>query len=245
MQLFEGIVRELRAYVDGVRASRGLREVRCPEAAAWPAGRRGNVVLEPDTAVELGSPKDASVAFLVLTTELSLVRDAYVTLVGPDVGESLGRHLPFGKVVMLGVTGVTEEECYERHREIDRVRYDLNLSGYMMRAASQHGREWSRVSRQAVETGFSLITLGSALIRLYRSMPRVACAEILLVTSPAEDVRALETIGRKASRQIEAMSKMATEVSRECDACGFSDVCSQVDGLRAMRSASKEGRRHV
>ncbi len=245
MQLLEESIRELRAYVDERRARGALRELLACDAAAWPEGRRGNVVLRADTAVELGSPEQESVALLVWTEALPLVRDGVLTLVGPEVGESAGRSLPFGKVAILGVTGFDEDTWQERQRELDLRRYELNLWGYMMRAASGHGREWGRVSREAVEKGFSLHTLGGALVRSYRSLPYVASAEMLFVTSSRADVRALEAIARGAARRIGARYKMATEVSRACDACGFSDVCSEADALRAVRSASGEGRRHV
>jgi hypothetical protein len=67
--------------------------------------------------------------------------------------------LPFGKVVLLKLQGMDENNCYERHRQIDMARYDLNLKGYMMRAASQYMREWSRVSREAARRVSVLPTL--------------------------------------------------------------------------------------
>jgi len=233
MGLFEERIRELLAYVDAVSAHKVVRVVRSVETPAWPPGKKGNVVLRADTAVELGNPQDESVAFHVWTADLRLVRDGCVTLVGPDIGESVGQHLPFGKAVLLGVEDVCQENCIERYRELGLKRYDLNLAGYMVRAPSQIGREWSRVSRQAADDGFSLATLGSALIRLYRAVPYVKSAEVLVVTSSPTDVRELSMIAERASRQIAALNKMTTELGRECETCDFNDVCSQVEDLRA------------
>ena len=244
-QLFNERIRELRAYVDTVRARNVVRVVRSAEVPAWPPGKKGNVVLHADTSVELGNPQDESVAFHVWTADLGLVRDGCITLVGPDIGESVGRHLPFGKAVLLGVEDVCEENCVERYRELGLRRYDLNLAGYMLRAPSQVGREWSRVSRQAVDGGFTLATLGSALIRLYKALPYVKSAEALVVTSSPADVRELSMIGDRAARQIAALNKMTTELVRECEACEFNDVCSQVEDLRVSRRALQERERCV
>jgi CO dehydrogenase/acetyl-CoA synthase beta subunit len=245
MQLFDERIRELRAYVDAVRARNGVRLMRSAEAPAWPPGKKGNVVLQADTAVELGNPQDESVAFHLWTVDLGLVRDGCITLVGPDLGESVGRHLPFGKAVLLGVEDVSEENCIERYRELGLRRYDLNLAGYMLRAPSQIGREWSRVSRQAVDGGFSLATLGGALIRLYKALPYIKSAEVMVVTSSPADVRELSMIGERASRQMDALNKMTTELVRECEACDYNDVCSQVDDFRVSRRTLREGERRV
>ena len=243
MRLFDDIIQDVRAYVASRGSDRAVREVTA--GGSWPAGKRGNVVLRSDTAVELGSPEDESVAVLLWTSQASLVQDGRITLVGPDVVESGSGHLPFGKLVILATTDVTDDTCAERHRELDLLRFDLNLAGYMMRAMSQQGREWSRVSRQATAQGFSLCTLGSGLIRLYRSLPYVTAAEILFVTSSSEDVRALRPLGERAARHIAALNKVATERWRECDVCDFSDVCNEVESLRAERSAAGEQNRHA
>jgi CO dehydrogenase/acetyl-CoA synthase beta subunit len=244
-QLFNERMRELRAYVDGLRAHNVVRVVRSAEVPAWPPGKKGNVVLQAETAVELGSPQDESVALHVWTADIGLVGDGCITLVGPDIGESVGRHLPFGKAVLLGVNDVTDENCIERYRELGLRRYDLNLTGYMLRAPSQIGREWSRVSREAVGGGFSLATLGSALIRLYTALPYVKSAEVLVVTSSPADVRELSMIGERASRQMDAWNKMTTELVRECEACDYNDVCSQVEDFRVSRRTLQEGEGRV
>jgi CO dehydrogenase/acetyl-CoA synthase beta subunit len=245
MQVFDERIRDLRAYVDAARVRNGVRLMRSAEAPAWPPGKKGNVVLQADTTVELGSPQDESVAFHVWTRDLGLVRGGCITLVGPDIGESVGRHLPFGKAVILGVEDVGEENCVERYRELGLRRYDLNLAGYMLRAPSQVGREWSRVSRRAVDDGFTLATLGGALIRLYKTLPYVTSAEVLVVTSSPADVRELGVIAERASRQMDAWNKMTTELVRECEACDYNDVCSQVDDFRVSRRTLQEGERRV
>jgi CO dehydrogenase/acetyl-CoA synthase beta subunit len=236
MKLFEPVIGEIRDYVNGLRARTAVRGPFPADAGAWPGGTGGNVVLQQDTAVELGSPRDESIAFVVWTSDLSLVNDGMITLAGPDLRDNGGKGLPFGKVVILGVMDFNEDNCFDLHREIELLRYDLNLSGYMMRAVSQYGREWSRVSKRAVEGGFKLGTLGGALLRMYRSKPFVAAAEAVFVTSSPEDVRMLSAPFEKASRLIGALNKMASELSLDCDDCDYSDVCSEVEGLRSMRA---------
>jgi hypothetical protein len=235
MNLFDDSIADLRDYLDR-KKSGGLREYPIGRSSNWQSIKKGSVVLGPDTAIELGNPRDESVSFLLWSEDEKKIKDGSMTLIGPDLNESNQKNLPFGKVVLLGLSGITEENCYVRHRELDMARYDLNLTGYMMRAVSQYGREWSRVSREAIDRGFSFSILGSALSELYRKIDFVESVEIVFVTSLPADVRELGVIGSRASRLIGALNKMAAEMSFECGTCDFVDVCSEVDDLRNIRN---------
>jgi len=239
MNLFDNSISDLRDYLQR-KKSEGSREYVIPQTSGWPISGKGNVVLEPDTAIELGNPKDESSSFLLWSDDAKKINDGRMTLIGPDLGESKQKNLPFGKVVLLGVRGMTEDNCYERHREIEMARYDLNLSGYMMRSVSQYGREWSRVSKEAIGRGASFATLASALAQMYRNIDFVESVEIVFVTSSPADVRELGVLGDKASRLIGALNKMAAEMSFECDSCDFVDVCSEVYDLRNIRNNLKK-----
>lgn len=142
--------------------------------------------------------------------------------------------LPFGKVVLLKLKGMDENNCYERHRQLDMARYDLNLRGYMMRAASQYMREWSRVSREAARGGFSFAHLAGVLSSIYSSFEYVEGVEYIFVTSSTEDVRGLASTGATVEKRISAMNKMATELSFDCDSCDYTEICAEVEGLRSM-----------
>ncbi len=236
MELFGEIMAQTRNRLDELAAR--VHPVASYRAGphSWPGGVRGNIVLQADTAVELGNPRDESASFVLWTENPALVESGRITVVGPDIPESRGRSLPFGKAVFLLVEGFDAHNCYEHHREIELARYDVSLKGYMMRGVSQYLREWSRVSREAAGNGFTLRTLGEALVERYMSLDYVAGVECVFVTSSTADVRSLQPPGEKAARLIGAMNRMASELSLDCGSCGFSDVCAEVDGLRAMRS---------
>lgn len=234
MNLFDETIKELRVFLREKNTSGELREFETSEHL-WPSGERGNIVLASDTGVELGNPRSESASFMIWTGNKDDVKDGKVNLIGPDIHESKGNSLPFGKTVILGVNGMDENNCYERHREIDIVRYNLNLKGYMMRAVSQYMREWSRVSNEAVEKGFSFSTLAGALSSIYKSINFVDSVEYLFVTSSSEDVQFIADKGAGVERLIAAMNKMATEMSFDCGSCDYTDICSEVEDLRSMR----------
>lgn len=237
MNLFDDCIEKLRSFLDTKKAAGFLRELKANHTT-WPEGDRGNIVLASDTAVELGNPKNESVSFMVWTEKSGLVKNKRINLIGPDISENKPsdtmQSLPFGKVVLLKLKGMDENNCYERHRQLDMARYDLNLRGYMMRAASQYMREWSRVSREAARGGFSFAHLAGVLSSIYSSFEYVEGVEYIFVTSSTEDVRGLASTGATVEKRISAMNKMATELSFDCDSCDYTEICAEVEGLRSM-----------
>lgn len=234
MNLFDDIIYELRAFLDEKKISGRLRELKASRRE-WPSGERGNIVLASNTGVELGNPEKESSSFIVWTENNSDIKDGRINLIGPDISESKGGSIPFGRVLIFTVKDMDENNCYERHRQIDTARYNLNLKGYMMRAVSQYMREWSRVSNEALADGFDFATLAGALSSIYRPMEFIESVEYIFVTSSAEDVRFIAEKGSRVQRLIGAMNKMATEMIFDCGSCDYTDICSEVEGLRSMR----------
>jgi CO dehydrogenase/acetyl-CoA synthase beta subunit len=232
MELFTHIIKTLSDFVDSTSPKRTWIE---KPINPWPPGGSRNIVLKEDMGLELGSPERESVSCLLWTGDLSSIEDGKITLIGPDFFESLGESLPFGKVILAGVEGFTEDNAYERHKELDFLRYDLDLKGFMMRAVSQYMREWCRISRDALSKGFSAQTLGSSLINLFREKPYVKAVEVLFFTSSTTDVSRLREITAPAEKIISAMNKMVNEMEFECGSCDYQEVCNEADGLRGMR----------
>ncbi len=233
--MFDRELASLRRYLAGAEIQSRRREYRHDAAVPWPRGMGKSVVLSQDTAVELGNPRDESCSFMVWDDGRDRVSDGVITLIGPELAECEGQSLPFGKAVIVGVTGFTPENSYDRYREMDLARYDLDLRGYMLKAASQYRREWSRVSREALRGGFSFRVLGGALIDALKKNPYVEAVEIIFVTSSPGDVGALRPVSEGAHAVIGAMTKMADALDFDCGSCDYNDVCSDVAGLRTMR----------
>jgi CO dehydrogenase/acetyl-CoA synthase beta subunit len=208
----------------------------------WPPAGDGDIVLGADTAVELGHPKEGSTAFILWTHTPERLQNKRISLIGPDLRELRGKRKPFGKMVLLGVEAFDADNSYERYRKLENVRYDIRLKGYMMRAVSQHGREWSRVSRTALDDGFSLLILGGALMDRYLEFDFVRSVEIVFLTSGREDMKPFLPIADNTLKIIAAMNKMIEEVSFDCAECEYSDVCGDVEALRAMRRSLQERR---
>lgn len=209
----------------------------------WPLADLGDLVMGVDTAVELGHPREGSTGFLIWANEPTRLKNKRISIIGPDLHRLVGRRIAFGKITLLGVEGFNEDNSYQRYRQLENVRFDIRLKGYMMRGVSQYGREWSRVSRTAIENGFSFSTLGAALINRYLEFDFVRSVEVVFFTSGFQDMKPFLPIAENTLRIIGAMNKMIEEVSYDCDTCEYSDVCGEAEELRELRrSLQKRGK---
>lgn len=207
------------------------------KGCSWPAGGKKNIVLGQDMGIELGNPRQESLSLILWADEHAHINDGRITVIGPDLPDAKGRSLPFAKIVMASVHGFDEENTCDRWQEMDLLRFDIDLAGYMMRAVSQYQREWSRVSSDALEKGFSFSILGSALMDRMKEKEYIDGVEILFVTESPEAVRELRDVANGAMAIIGALNRMNEEIEADCPTCDYRAVCDAVDGLREMHAA--------
>lgn len=235
MELFKRQYHDIRNFLARNRSEGKLSQVTRPSGVLWPRGTSRNLVLGKDTAVELGNPKSASTSYLLCIDNPDELENGRISIVGPDVSHAEKAKLPFGKIVILGGSDFTVDNFYDRYQELEQLRYEVQLSGYMMRGVSQYRREWSRISKEAIRNGFSLSILGGALIDKYLELDYVQAVETIFITSDSADVLEMKTVSDGVARIIGAMNKMASEMSFDCDSCEYTDVCEDVSEMRSMR----------
>lgn len=237
MGLFDKQYKEITAYLDRRRIEGKVSEFTHNSQTKWPFEKNRNLVLGQDTAVELGNPKDASTSFLLWVNEPEKIKNGRITIVGPDLPQLSGKQVSFGKIVIVGASDFDADNSYDRYRDLELLRYNIHLKGYMMRGVSQQQREWSRVSNDAVNQGFSFKHLGGALIDELLQIGYVLSVETVFITAGREDVLETKAIADDVFKLISAMNKMAEEMSFDCDTCDYNDVCGDVEELRSMRNA--------
>jgi CO dehydrogenase/acetyl-CoA synthase beta subunit len=227
--LFDEQLTEVKRFLSEARREGKVREFRAFGTPPWPEG--SSLVLEEDTALELGNPKTASLSVL-LWADGQAIEDGLISLVGPDVGETKERSLPFAQVLL--VRGSFEDE-YESYQELRDAVYDTRLSGFMVRTRPSMQSLWCRVGREAVEQGFSLRYLGAELVKRLKEVPSASGVEVMFVASSPDDVERLSGAASGARRIIEAMMKMYEEENFDCETCEYRDVCDEVMELKKIR----------
>lgn len=229
MGLFDGQLEEIRAFADEARAQGRLRELDLAEAGGWPLA--ASLVLEEDTALEIGNPRLASLTML-LWGEPGTVCGGRVSIIGPDLTEARDTSLPFAQVVL--VSGEFPDE-YDSYRDVRDALYDTRLEGLSVRTMPSRQTLWCRISRDAAERGLSLAHLGREFVEALEEVPGVEAAEVLFVTSSPEDVSRLSGAAASVQRVVEAMMKMYQEENFDCETCEYADVCDTVMDLKKIR----------
>jgi CO dehydrogenase/acetyl-CoA synthase beta subunit len=237
MALFEEQLNEIMQQADAWRADGLARELSFEGREPWPEGP--SLVLEEDTALELGNPAVASLSVL-LWSEEDGVEDGRITLVGPDVAETTETSIPFAQVVV--VSGRFENE-YESYRDIRDAVYDTRLEGFSTRTMPSKQSLWCRVSSDAAGRGFSLADLGASLIEALKELDEVEAAEVMFITSSAEHVKSLTPAARGAQRVVDALMMMYQEDNYDCETCEYQDVCDTVMDLKKIRQRLDEMKR--
>lgn len=234
MKFFNDLIDEINDFTAQIKTSAEVKEFQCEAHVKWPAAGSGEIIMRSETAFELGHPTEESCSFFLWTNDPERIRDGRILLAGPDICDAKKETLPFGKVVIVGGNDFDEKNCYDRFHEMDILRHDVSLKGYMMRAVSQHMREWSRISKEALEHNFSFSILGSALIHTLKELDYVDTAEIIYITSSASDVRCLKSTGNRMITYMNTVKKVMTDADLECTSCEYLAVCEEVEELREI-----------
>ncbi len=204
-------------------------------------GSQEGIILRGDTHAELGKPSAGSSAFVMWTTDVSLVRDGRVTLVGPDTDAATATALPLGQVLIVGGPALSKQEqpLLEQKQYLSSL-----LEGYMVK--SSPGRVWSRVSKAAAAKGFDFEMLGKALIAILKTeLPQVESAEVLFVTSGKDEIEKLERIAAqvrvlgKAFRRDALRAKghelIDCTMGTDCASCDVKPDCDDIRDVVKIR----------
>ena len=249
MSDFNEYIEKVREYLQGHNG----REFICPSSVeelrkGLPVqvgpGSNPGIILRSDMFAELGNPAEGSTGFILWTEDLALIRDGHVTVIGPDVPELEGSSQPFAQVMMLGGKNLNTElqEKIEEYQHISD-----HLEGYMVRSSSQS--IWGRVSKDAAAKGFTLETLGKALmITMKTNMSEVDAMEIVFVTSSKEDLNLLSEIAVKVDDARKAIIKEVwkergydLDCDLDCNSCESKVTCDDIrDIIRTKDKMDRE-----
>lgn len=201
--------------------------------------RTPQIVLEAETACELGHPETPSRS-MVLVTFRPLIHDGRVSLVGPDLKDLQGgERRPLAQIVMLTCRPGRPPDPFD----LEAAQFLTNrLPGYMVRSVP--GRLWVRISRGALDLGLSFHVLGSALIAAYRGIEGVEAVEVLFVTSSREAVEELARVGVEADILAGRHGKLFPAADGgvecrelDCETCEDREVCDSLRDIVIRRRA--------
>ena len=243
MKLYDGMLDEIGAALWG-------KEPRIfPYRAdgAWPVGKDYEVVLQGDTAFELGGGKRHSANLTCVTGNKDYVEREGVYLYGPDLNEIKGAtdYVRISVVLQSDAgmrrtdTADNPGQLYNVIQDIDAMKYHMYTKGFMMRTSGQSARETVRVSRRAVKDGISFAAVGNTLIKSYKKNPLVDSVKVIFVTGGEIDFGLLEKQADQAIKIKNSLSVIQKELPTECGSCTIREICGEVEGLRELHFGKK------
>jgi len=257
MSIYDAYIPKIAEYVTDLQArGRQIREFRCPSDASQlleglpvrvgPGASQG-IILRSDTFAEIGNPEAGSAAFLLWTDNPSLVSNGKITLIGPDIPESPDASLPFGQVLIVAGSGLTEKD----HQTLEHTQFVADrIEGYMIRSVAQV--VWSRVGKEAAAKGFCFETLGRALMSIFKTdVSKVQAMEMLFVTSSKDDLEPLSIVGAQVNKIFKSMLKEDWKArgfdvyecasGYDCKACPDQPVCDDIKEVIKVRKRTGDG----
>jgi len=238
MGLFDEPFREVEDFIKEKQDLKQIRELPLKSILNW--SEEASLILEEESALELGHPGQGSLSFLVWSQALKKNQDRLLIL-GPDLNELKGKKAPFGQIIRVYGSFPDEYQCYCQLRD---AIYQTKLKGLMMRLIPSQQVIWCRVHQTALAQGFSLSHLGSALIKKIKALSFVESVEVIFITSSKKDLNQLKPAGEEVKRIAGALVKMVEEKDFDCEACEYWEVCEKVLELKQIKKRlNKKGKR--
>ncbi len=230
MKLYDSIIRQTREIL-------GPAVKRLPRVAPWPDSGSSELVMQRDTALELGGSGLPSVNYTCVTTESGPAEDE-ILLLGPDL-PALKTDKAFARIVILTTDELTEDDAgHDMIREMEFVRYHVFPKGYMVRVSSTSYEEQVRISREAVKKGIGFAAVGADYLAKYRAVKGVRAVRIIFVTDGTA-VKALQPYAKKVDDITKTLSHILDGLPTDCGHCTLKPVCDEVEGMREMHMGKK------
>ena len=164
MKLYDSII---TTVLDETKKA-GVVEITDNAKTAWPVTESSELVMQRDSAFELGGGTKPSVNYTLVTTEGKVDEDG-IFLVGDDI-KSISEDCAFARIVILETEEIGEsEEAYNAIRNMEFARYHVFPVGYMVRVSSMSNQEQVRISREAIKHGINFSTTSCLVINITRT----------------------------------------------------------------------------
>ena len=192
---------------------------------------KNSVIFLSDTAFELGGNNKPCVSSLAVSSDMEFSNSVY--LLGGDL-DKIKSDSPFGKFVLLQIEDFpNEQDTFNKIKELEALRYHLNVDGFMTRASALNMREQIRVSKKAIKSGVTFSDYGQTLLNEYLKFDYVKSAEIYFVTN-FDDFEKLNFVAKKISQTTSALNHIFDNVMFDCSTCNLKEICDEVDGLKEL-----------
>ena len=231
MELYNSLINDTRAQLEGLSA----KVWDYSPADCWTDVGSSELVLQRDSAYEMGAMGKGSANYVLFTSSSELVNKDQVILYGPDMGQIKG-DCDFARIVLLrvGVLDDDDEAVYRTLKDIEFAKYHVYPEGYMVRMSPESSREQIRVSKKALAKGISFRSVGASYVAEYKKDANVLNATVIFITDPKADYASLQAAAKKASAVTGTLTHILEGLPTDCSICALKYICDEVEGMKEL-----------
>ncbi|MBR5246377.1 MAG: hypothetical protein IKV25_03275 [Clostridia bacterium] len=223
MRLYNNLINEIKSILSGANIVSGKN--------ALNVSKKISVIFSSETAFELGGSQKPCVSGLAVSSDIKFSNSVH--LFGDDLNKIMSDS-PFGKFVFIQIEDFeNEQDTFNKIKELEALRYHLNIEGFMTRASALNMREQIRVSKKAIKSGVAFGDYGTTLLNEYFKFSYVKSAEIYFVTN-FNDFEKLNSVAKKINQTTSALNHIFDNVMFDCSTCNLKEICDEVDGLKEL-----------
>ena len=204
------------------------------------------IILQEETKIELGGVNKQSFSIIYPSTNINLVQNNKISVLGPEIHETSTHNLDFGMFILLGVKKISEKI----YNELLHFNFISNgIEGFMIRTIPR--RFWCRLSNGLISKGVSFELLGKAIIYLYKQKFKdaIEAMEIIIVNSHPDSILKFiklteEIRDTQRARWKEKIEKWKENIDCDydwdCADCPYEETCDEVKEVLEEREKIEE-----
>ncbi|WP_029453118.1 hypothetical protein [Clostridium algidicarnis] len=197
-------------------------------------GSLNKLILKKDSQFELGGSYKPAVNFQCVTTLESFVKKDEILLYGKDLSE-ISTDVSFARLAFLQINNLEDDDtAYKAIKELEFIKYNMNLDGYMMRASTMDKREQVRIAKTAINSSISFESVGNAFINKYKENPLVKAVKIIFITSDMPIFKNLISNAEKVDKITLTLNHVLSNMNLDCHSCNLKSICDEVEGMREL-----------
>jgi len=199
------------------------------------------IILEEETGLELGGVNRKSFSIIFPISDIRLVEHGKITLLGREINQISEPNIDFGLMILIGINNPTEKD----KEELKQLNFISNgIEGFSIRTIPR--RFWCRISKSALQKGFSFEFLGNAIIYLYKRKFKslVKSIEVIFINSYPSSIEQfivlssdiLSKVKEKWKKKIDEWRKrIDCDYDWGCEICPYREECYNIKQVLVSR----------
>ena len=199
------------------------------------------IILEEETGLELGGLNKKSFLITFPIKDSGVIEHGKITLLGREINQISEPNIDFGLMILIGINNPTEKD----KEELKQLNFISNgIEGFSIRTIPR--RFWCRISKSALQKGFSFEFLGNAIIYLYKRKFKslVKSIEVIFINSYPSSIEQfivlssdiLSKVKEKWKKKIDEWRKrIDCDYDWGCEICPYREECYNIKQVLVSR----------